>query len=65
MLPLCMTAAALQSKQARVFKTTWFSRAAKKVRLSDAVLCAAIKQVMQGQADDLGGGVYKKRLNNS
>lgn len=65
MLPLCMTAAALHPQQARVFKTSWFSRAAKKVRLSDAVLCAAIKQVMQGQADDLGGGVFKKRLNDN
>jgi hypothetical protein len=25
-------------------------------------LCTAIQQVMLGQADDLGGGVYKKRL---
>jgi len=24
---------------------------------------AAILEVMQGQADDLGGGVFKKRLN--
>jgi hypothetical protein len=28
----------------------------------DAELCAAIRQVMLGQADDLGGGVFKKRL---
>ena len=25
-------------------------------------MCAAIAQVMAGQADDLGGGVFKKRL---
>jgi hypothetical protein len=25
-------------------------------------LCSAIRQVMVGQADDLGGGVFKKRL---
>ena len=31
----------------------------------DAELCHAIRQVMQGQADDLGGGVYKKRLNDN
>lgn len=30
--------------------------------ISDKELCAAIRQVMLGQADDLGGGVYKKRL---
>lgn len=60
-----MTATTLHPKHARVFKTTWFSRAAKKVRISDATLCAAIRQVMQGQADDLGGGVFKKRLNDN
>ncbi len=26
---------------------------------------AAIREVMQGQADDLGGGVFKKRLNRN
>ncbi len=31
----------------------------------DDALCRAINQVMQGQADDLGGGVYKKRLNDN
>lgn len=49
----------------RVFKTTWFSRAAKKVRIADTELCLAIQQVMAGQADDLGGGVFKKRLNDN
>ena len=28
-------------------------------------MIAAIREVMQGQADDLGGGVYKKRLNKN
>jgi hypothetical protein len=37
----------------RVFKTAWFSKAASKAHIGDAVL---------GQADDLGGGVFKKRL---
>ncbi len=46
----------------RVFKTAWFSKAAKKSSILDAELCFAIRQVMLGQADDLGGGVYKKRL---
>ena len=36
--------------------------AAKKAIIRDVELCSAIKQVMLGQADDLGGGVYKKRL---
>jgi hypothetical protein len=46
----------------RVFKTAWFSKAAGKARISDSELCSAIRQVMLGQADDLGGGVFKKRL---
>ena len=49
----------------RVFKTTWFSKAAKKAHIRDDELCAAIKQIMLGQADDLGGGVFKKRLNDN
>jgi hypothetical protein len=49
----------------RAFKSAWFARAAKKVKISDAVLCKAIAQVMAGQADDLGGGVFKKRLSNN
>lgn len=28
-------------------------------------LCNAISQVMKGQADDLGGGVFKKRLSKN
>jgi len=50
---------------ARTFKTAWFSKAAKKANIKDKDLCAAIKQVMLGQADDLGGGVFKKRLNDN
>ena len=49
----------------RAFKTAWFSKAARKARISDPALIAAIREVMQGQADDLGGGVFKKRLNKN
>ena len=49
----------------RVFKTAWFTRAARKASISDGELCLAIQQVMDGQADDLGGGVFKKRLNDN
>lgn len=49
----------------RVFKTSWFAKAARKANVSDAELCTAIRQVMQGKADDLGGGVFKKRLNDN
>lgn len=49
----------------RTFKSAWFSKAARKARISDAMLCKAIAQVMAGQADDLGGGVFKKRLSDN
>ena len=49
----------------RAFKTAWFSKAARKAPIANVALCEAIQQVMQGQADDLGGGVFKKRLNNN
>lgn len=49
----------------RVFKTAWFAKEARKAKIGDGELCRAINQVMQGQADNLGGGVYKKRLNDN
>ena len=49
----------------RAFKTAWFSKAAKKARIGDQALRAAILEVIRGQADDLGGGVFKKRLNDN
>jgi hypothetical protein len=53
------------SPRPRTFKSAWFARAAKKARIGDAALCKAIAQVLAGQADDLGGGVFKKRLSNN
>jgi hypothetical protein len=50
---------------ARTFKTAWFAKAARKALIDDAELCEAIAEVRLGQADDLGGGVYKKRLNKN
>ncbi len=52
-------------KAARVFKTRWFSQAARKALIKDDELCEAIAEVMKGQGDDLGGGVVKKRLNKN
>ncbi|HXE06265.1 MAG TPA: type II toxin-antitoxin system RelE/ParE family toxin [Acidobacteriaceae bacterium] len=54
--------AAHAEKLQRVFKTAWFSKAARKAHIPDEELCAAIEQVMLGQADNLGGGVFKKRV---
>ncbi|MFD6318502.1 type II toxin-antitoxin system RelE/ParE family toxin [Methylorubrum populi] len=49
----------------RAFKTAVFARSARKARIHDAELCEALREVMLGQADDLGGGVFKKRLNKN
>nr|WP_318429951.1 type II toxin-antitoxin system RelE/ParE family toxin [Iodobacter sp. CM08] len=49
----------------RIFKTDSFSKEAKKSDIADKVLCAAIKEIQLGQADDLGRGVWKKPLNKN
>jgi len=49
----------------RVFKTAGFAKAAKKALIADDELCQAIRQVIKGQAGDLGGGIFKKRLNDN
>jgi hypothetical protein len=49
----------------RVFKTAWFSKTARKAHIKDAELCENFRQIAKGQADDLGGGVFKKRLNKN
>lgn len=51
--------------RSRTFKTSWFTKAAHKARIADEELCDAIQEVMKGQVDDLGGGVFKKRLNKN
>jgi hypothetical protein len=46
----------------RVFKTSWFSKAARRALVSDAELCEAVRNAADGKVVDLGGGVFKKRL---
>lgn len=41
------------------------SKTARKARIRDDELCEVIQEAMKGQADDLGGGVFKKRLNKN
>lgn len=53
------------ARAARIFKTARFARAARKAHIDDDELCKAIRQIMNGQAADLGGGVFKKRLNKN
>lgn len=55
----------IEQTSSRVFKTARFAKAARKVHIDDRELCGAIREVMRGQADDLGGGVFKKRLNDN
>jgi hypothetical protein len=38
---------------------------AKKARIDDDELCRAVRRTVLGQADDLGGGVFKKRLSKN
>jgi hypothetical protein len=49
----------------RTFKTAWFSKVARKALIKDSELCEAIDEAIKGQADDLGGGVFKKRLSKN
>ncbi|AYZ31372.1 type II toxin-antitoxin system RelE/ParE family toxin [Serratia sp. FDAARGOS_506] len=49
----------------RTFKTGWFSRKARAHGITDKALCRTIKDVQRGLAVDLGGGVFKKRLNHN
>jgi hypothetical protein len=53
------------SAQPRFFKTSWFAKTAQKSSIVDGELCKAAYQIAKGQADDLGGGVIKKRLNKN
>lgn len=43
----------------RLFKTKGFAVAAKKALIHDNELLAAFSELCRGQADDLGGGVWK------
>lgn len=56
---------AASGDSARMFKTRWFFKAARKALIADDELCRAVEQVRKGQADDLGGGVFKKRLDKN
>jgi hypothetical protein len=49
----------------RTFKTKKFSKQCHGIGITDDELCKSILEVMQGKADDLGGGVYKKKLNKN
>jgi hypothetical protein len=50
---------------ARAFRTAWFTKAARKARIMDVELWRAFSDTQRGLADDLGGGVFKKRLGSN
>jgi hypothetical protein len=54
-----------QAAPGRVFKTEYFAKLARKAGIADKELCEASAEVRKGQCDDLGGGVFKKRLNKN
>lgn len=49
----------------RLFKTKGFAIKAGRAWISDEELREAFTQMLDGQADNLGGGVWKKRLNSN
>ncbi|MDT6960722.1 type II toxin-antitoxin system RelE/ParE family toxin [Cupriavidus sp. SZY C1] len=49
----------------RVFKTRWFAKAAEAGGIRDDDLCRAAKALSSGQGDNLGGNVWKKRLDGN
>lgn len=49
----------------RVFKTAWFARKARSAGITDKELCEAAAELTKGQGDDLGGNVWKKRLDKN
>jgi hypothetical protein len=55
----------MQALASRVFKTPWFSKAARTAGITDRELCEAAAGLAKGQGDDLGGNVWKKRLDKN
>ncbi|WDG42078.1 type II toxin-antitoxin system RelE/ParE family toxin [Pseudomonas synxantha] len=49
----------------RLFKTRHFADAASKAWICDSELREAFNEMLKGQVDNLGGGVWKKRLNRN
>ncbi|MEH2080642.1 MAG: type II toxin-antitoxin system RelE/ParE family toxin [Nostoc sp.] len=49
-----------------IYKTRWFDRWARKEGLNDLSLCTAVNEMTAGlYEDDLGGGLFKKRIARS
>ena len=46
----------------RAFKTKFFAKQVRKAGIADTELCRVIADLAHGKGADLGGGVFKKRL---
>lgn len=55
----------MSPRSPRLFKTKRFAMQAVKAWIGDDELREAFTEMLNGQADNLGGGVWKKRLNNN
>jgi hypothetical protein len=55
----------MQAPAQRVFKTPWFAKAAKAAGITDKELCEAAEELTKGQGTDLGGNVWKKRIDKN
>lgn len=56
---------AMRKKQPRFFKTKAFAKLAAKAQILDEELLRAGKHLAEGKGDNLGGNVWKKRLNKN
>jgi hypothetical protein len=54
-----------KSCKQRVFKTKRFAKDAHKEGVSDTELCRVALELGEGKGEDLGGNVWKKRLNEN
>ena len=55
----------MTERQIKVFKVASFAKAADKAKIKDAELCGDIQDILNGLGTDLGGNVFKERLNKN
>jgi len=52
-----------EAQAVKIYKNAWFSKFARKERISDSTLCEAIERAERGLIDaDLGSGLIKQRV---
>ena len=56
---------AAAKKRPRVFKTSHFAKTAGRAGIANGELCEAANELSRGQGDDLGGKIWKKRLDKN